>query len=957
MADNKLAVEIIEIELDRCANVYGVSPCNASLAADVAAQTVVNPTLNANSTGQGGITRRQYIAAAAFAVVDGNRIQITFTPSTSGGANTTLSNVFVGHAGVSLPDFDGNQTRVTFNDGDSAVTLSGGGSSEVSDVIEFQFDHTKALIVSMDITGTSSTRNNTAAGANFTDYTKSSDSANVGATSVTGYASTANKVVTVDLVEVLTVNTGAAKCFNSKNTCQSVGTFNNDPVTLRFGVSTSDFPDEIECVPSLKDVNFDPATLSLGENLGQRATLTAVFRDHPDSDTGPGGDPYLSDRDYNPWDQGSYWGKFRARHPFVRARALRWITGFVPESFATSYPNGAALPDDVLDDQTTRHFIIDSFTGPTPKAEFTIVAKDVLKLADGDRALLPRPSTGFLSADINSVVTAAALSPAGVGNAEYPASGYINIGNKEICAFTRSADALTITRASRGTVASAHSAQDVVQVCLTWDAADPADIFEYLYATGAGVAAGYIPSADWADETGTFFDQLLTTTIATPTSVNTLLSELIQHGFASWWRDLEETIGLQVLRGIDTSAAVFSEETYIADSLSIQEQPDKRVSQVLLYFAQINPLTSLTDEANYRSLVTLTDDEAETDYGSAAIKKIFSRWIPVGGRSIADRVAALQLARYRDPPRKINFAVLRDSNEVAPQMAQGFRLTGRTIQDDTGATTYVPIEVTRVNPGIDVVAVEAEEMLYTAPVDEGRNVVFDFDVFNVNLRTSHDLLYPTPESGDTVTCTVMAGVTVGSHVLASPALDIGSWPAGVTIVLDIRGTLRGKGGSGAGGANISDINGGNGDGGGTALYTRYALSLKVSTGRIWAGGGGGGGGGSTTTAPGSGGGGGRGLDPGGGGSAGISGFISSFPGQNATSTGRGFGGDGVTDNFGERSGDGGDGGDTGSPGTSGQNSTTGALGGTGGAAGAAIDGISFVTVAEGPGDILGLTVN
>ncbi len=186
--------------------------------------------------------------------------------------------------------------------------------------------------------------------------------------------------------------TGDVKCFNSKKTCQDVPNFVNDPVTLRFHIKTADFPDEIESVPSLKDVNFDPATLSLGENLGQRATLTAVFNDHPDSDTGPGGDSYLADRDYNPWDQGSYWGKFRARHPFVRSRAMRWITGFVPESFAASYPNGAPLPDDILDDQATRHFVIDSFTGPTPKAEFTIVGKDVLKLADGDRALAPRPN-------------------------------------------------------------------------------------------------------------------------------------------------------------------------------------------------------------------------------------------------------------------------------------------------------------------------------------------------------------------------------------------------------------------------------------------------------------------------------------------------------------------------------------------------------------------------------------
>lgn len=945
MAD-KLAVEIIEIDLDRCSNVFGTAPCNASLAADVAAQTVVNPTLNANSTLQGGITRRQYIAAAAFAAVDGNRIRITFTPSTTGGANTTLSNVFVGHAGVSLPNFNGNQARVTFNDGDSNVTLTGGGSSVVSDEIEFQFDHTQALIVSMDITGTSSTRNNTAAGANFVDYTKSSDSANVGATTVSGYASTATKVVAVDLVEVITENTGSVKCFNSKKTCQSTATFSNVPVTLRFHVDTSFFPDEIESVASLKDVNFDPATLSLGENLGQRATLSAVFRDHPDSDTGPGGDPYLSTRTYNPFDQGSYWGKFRARHPYVRARDMRWITGFVPAAgVAARHANGTALPDDILDDQATRHFVIDSFTGPTPKAEFIIVGKDVLKLADGDRALLPRPSTGYLAADINSSTTSAALSPAGIGNTEYPASGYINIGNKEICAFTRSADTLTITRASRGTVASAHTAQDVVQVCLTFDAADPAVIFAYLYETGAGVSSSLIP-ADWSDETGTFFGQLLTTTIATPTSVNTLLSELIQHGFASWWRDLDETIGLQVLRGIDTTAAVFAEESYISDSLAVAEQPEKRVSQVLLYFAQLNPLTSLTDEANYRSLAKTPDDtsaELETNYGSAAIKKIFSRWIPTGGRSIADRVIALQLARYADPPRKVSFSILRNSNPVEPQLAQGFRLTGRTIQDESGASIYLPVEVTRVNPGVDIVRIEAEEMLYTAPVDEGRVIIFDFNITNVNARASHDLLYPAPVSGDTVSFIITAGTVISSADTSSAAFDMGSWPAGVTIDILNAGSILGAGGHGGGLGSFVGL------AGGVALKTTVAISLDNSAGSIWGGGGGGGAALSATSNEAAGGGGGAGTSPGGGGVP-INVGSEGYGHTGATSTG---GAAGVFDT-GPVVIQGGAGGNVGVAGSAAAVSYTAV---SGGAAGSAIDGDSHITLTAGTGDIIGPRIN
>jgi hypothetical protein len=844
--------------------------------------------------------------------------------------------------------------------------------------------------------------------------------------------------------------TGDVKCFNSKRTCQDVPNFINDPVTLRFAASVDYLPFEIECVPSILSINFDPATLSLGDDLGQRATLTAIFNDAPDSDTGPGGDNYLADRTYNPFEQGSYWGKFRARHPYVRARAMRWITGFVPASFSTSYANGVPLPDDILDDQATRHFVIESFTGPTPKAEFTIVGKDILKLADGDRALAPAPSHGFLSADINSAVLALTLSPAGIGDLEYPTGTpddyYVSIGGKEIVKVTsRAGNVLTIVRAQLGTAAAAHTAQDLVQLVLRYESADPANIIADLFETYAGVSSAYIPIAAWQLETTTFLNRLYTATIAIPISVNTLVSEIIQQAaLAVWWRDDEQTIGLQVLRGIDTTAAEYSETNYLADSLAVTEQPDKRVSQVLVYFAQINPLTSLTDAANYGSRGGAIDEEAEDNYGSAAIKQIFSRWIPAGGRAIADRLGDLILARFVDPPRRFNLSALRDSNPVDPAMARGFRLLGRTIQDEQGAATYAPIEVTRVNPGPDVVTVQAEEMLFVAPASEARNVTFDFNVNNVNLRTAHDLLYTTAAAGDHVVCTVLTDVIIGSTSTALPAFDVGSWPTAnttgkrtsgspiltniadtstytagmgvigsagipagakiltvdsptqitldknatsgaatvttltitlVIITLDVRGRLQGRGGNagrggdayivfGVPGGFISD--GFVGDVGGPALKTRVAISLLATVAEIWGGGGGGGGGGGVTNGGswggGGGAGGGQGSDPGiySGGGSGTDGTGSI--GSSGTSEAQGLGGVGVSTSPGMFSGAGGQGGGAGLSGSSGNSSVSPTdpagetAGGLGGAPGSAIDGVSYMAV-TGTGDIRGPQIN
>ncbi len=186
----------VEMDVDYCANTYGEDPCTATTDADVAVATALDPTLTSDVTSVGGFVFREQILAAAFSAVDGNRIRITFKPPASG--NTTLSNVYVGHSGVSFPNFDGFQRRVTFNTGHSNTTLTGGGASVVSDDIDFKFDHTRALVVSMDITGTSNVRGIVAAGSNFNHCSKAGDSANVGSTTVTGYTSNANSIYAID---------------------------------------------------------------------------------------------------------------------------------------------------------------------------------------------------------------------------------------------------------------------------------------------------------------------------------------------------------------------------------------------------------------------------------------------------------------------------------------------------------------------------------------------------------------------------------------------------------------------------------------------------------------------------------------------------------------------------------------------------------------------------------------
>lgn len=296
--------------------------------------------------------------------------------------------------------------------------------------------------------------------------------------------------------------TGAAKCFNCRATCQDLDNYAPETVTLRFATPAEWLARDIDVVAaSIESVNYTPAVISLGETLGQRPSLQVTFRDQRHSDTGPGGDRYLSERDYNPYSQGTWWGRFRARQPYLVRRPMRWIQG---------------LEGQALADMETRHFKVASFDGPTLDGRFTITASDTLKLADGDRAQAPLASKGSLNAAITATDLVATITPAGILASDYPVSGRIAFGGKEIVGYARDVlvgdDAHTLLLlhadgddASTAITDASASARTIsvngnLQLDQSWKKFGTAA----LLFDGAGDYATVPDAADWAFGTGNF---------------------------------------------------------------------------------------------------------------------------------------------------------------------------------------------------------------------------------------------------------------------------------------------------------------------------------------------------------------------------------------------------------------------------------------------------------------------
>ena len=102
-----------------------------------------------------------------------------------------------------------------------------------------------------------------------------------------------------------------------------------------------------------------------------------------------------------------------------------------------------------------------------------------------------------------------------------------------------------------------------MQLVLRYVGNDPAEIIHDLLTNYAGVPSGYIDLAAWQAEVSAYLGVIYARTITEPTSVNKLVSELIeQAALAVWWDDRARMVRLQVLREIATDTDTFDADRH-----------------------------------------------------------------------------------------------------------------------------------------------------------------------------------------------------------------------------------------------------------------------------------------------------------------------------------------------------------------------------------------------------------
>jgi hypothetical protein len=498
------------------------------------------------------------------------------------------------------------------------------------------------------------------------------------------------------------------KCYNTFATCRDVANYTRTTThrTLRFAEARSNLPKGATIFPVVEGVSEYSATVNIAGSdsdlsaLGRRATVKVSLIDFPYHDRLT--DPYQAERvsgtaqndeaGYDPGARGTFFGRLKTRWPHYAGRPLRVVNGYLSGGTFTA--------------TTTRHYVITEMTGPDDNGAVTFDAADVLDLAKNDKAVAPKASTGSLSAGITNASSSLALTPTGIGAAEYPASGRALIGS-EIVSYTRSGDVVTLTaRGVARTAAASHSAGDTFQQVLRFENVRMDDAIRTLLVDYAGIDSAFIPTATWADEIDRWMpDVLLNGHIVKPTGVSTLVGELAVLGVSIWWDAATQLIGLKTSRPPSSDPVYDLTDEANIKEISQEDRDDKRLTQVHFLSVVSDPTKSATSKENFDRLYVTPDLTAESAnaYNGQRIREIFCRWLDQGANDLIRVLSQRLLARFVTAP--AHFEITLDAKDTAISLTDVLRVNSRIVMDETGkpATRLLQvIERSEPRPGHEI---------------------------------------------------------------------------------------------------------------------------------------------------------------------------------------------------------------------------------------------------------------
>lgn len=515
---------------------------------------------------------------------------------------------------------------------------------------------------------------------------------------------------------------GTTKCFNTYFRCQDQINYTPTTKTYRFVENLSSLP-QLDWLPFIDSYDLSASKKDPGKSLGRREQITINFKDLPYDDIGI--DPYVSERTYNPIDQGSFFGKFLARNKYYNGRVLRTKIGY--------------LTDDMTDftNFETRTYFIEEMR-IDKEGSFTVIAKDILKLADRAQA----PVAAF--SELDGSITAVATTITSADATSYDASGAIRI-NDEIISYTGTTST-TFTGCSRGqygTTANNHEDEDAIQQCVIGTNENVVDTVKKLLEDYAAIDSSYIPFTDWQAVAAEWLqDYDLTYVLSKPEKVTNLINELCEQcQLIIGWDSKESEVILNAVVP-DLSQDIFiTQENTKEKSLILKDDARERVSRVVIHYGLVDYSDKVEFENTSFTYASIdTDSESSLTWGEVRTKEIISRWFDsTNAQAILTTGGRLANAK-RDNQTKVSFVMDVADNEPGAE----FFLKHPSKQNDDGTpetTSMYVVSRKEMKAGsqirFDAVSTGYKVLRYAAI---GPNTLLDYNNESVSNRSKYGFI-------------------------------------------------------------------------------------------------------------------------------------------------------------------------------------------------------------------------
>lgn len=478
----------------------------------------------------------------------------------------------------------------------------------------------------------------------------------------------------------------ADACYRTRSTCQDGDNFDRGSIAHGFGPLQPVIPG-IDYFPCVESVRTAPTRITPGEGLGERARVQITLRDQVRPDT-LAADPYRDQRAAPA--EGTYLGRLLARNRYTVFRPLRTYSGYLVKPF------------DLAGDYDRRDYLVDRIRGPDRRGRWHIIAKDPLKQLDDDAAKLPAATNIELTADVTAVATtlpvddASAVSP----------GDYIRWNDEIVKVGAVSGNDLTgCTRGTWGSEPDAHETGDSGQLCY-WAGDDPygaspatenaVDVIRNMIAAAGVDTATYIDGAEWEAQRDTWCTgSRVAGIVSEPTGVNTLVGELtVENLLDLWWDERAQRISVRSLFAHIRATGQDLDDTrhFLRDSVEVWEDAKDRISRVIVHYG-LRDYTEEPDADTTRYTYVVADLGAESapQHGAEAIREIASRWFVASDLGAVISLAGRLLGRFRDPPKRMKFAL--HAKDSSLWTGDAFTARTRHLPGVTGADEATRMQV------------------------------------------------------------------------------------------------------------------------------------------------------------------------------------------------------------------------------------------------------------------------